>query len=160
MADDRDSKLSQRYRELDDEAPPRKLDEAILAAARRVAGRRRRWYLAMGAATVLVLALAVTVHLERIRPDPESVDAPPAPAHEARDAASLERRAADAAEPNRAEQAQPATAARAAPPLTPERWLERIVQLRKEGQHEEADKQLAEFRRTYPEYTVSEAALR
>jgi hypothetical protein len=43
---------------------------------------------------------------------------------------------------------------------SPERWLERIVQLRKGGRHEEADKQLAEFRKRYPEYKVPESALK
>jgi hypothetical protein len=41
----------------------------------------------------------------------------------------------------------------------PERWLERIAELRKLGKHEEADKALAEFRRAYPDYRISEAML-
>jgi outer membrane biosynthesis protein TonB len=41
----------------------------------------------------------------------------------------------------------------------PEQWLERIAELRKQGKHEEADKALAEFRRAYPEYRISEAML-
>jgi hypothetical protein len=43
---------------------------------------------------------------------------------------------------------------------SPERWLERIVQLRKEGRHEDAEKQLAEFRTRYPDYKVPEAAFK
>ena len=43
---------------------------------------------------------------------------------------------------------------------SPERWLERIVQLRKEGRHDEAEKQLAEFRKRYPDYKVPETALK
>jgi len=42
------------------------------------------------------------------------------------------------------------------PPENPERWLERIAELRSRGKHEEADKQLAEFRRVYPNYRLSE----
>ena len=38
----------------------------------------------------------------------------------------------------------------------PETWLERIAQLRREGKNEEADRQLAEFRRAYPDYRLSE----
>ena len=38
----------------------------------------------------------------------------------------------------------------------PEQWLERIAELRKQGKHEEADKALAEFRRAYPDYRLSE----
>jgi hypothetical protein len=41
----------------------------------------------------------------------------------------------------------------------PEKWLERIAELRKEGKHDEADKALAEFRRAYPDYRISEAML-
>jgi hypothetical protein len=39
----------------------------------------------------------------------------------------------------------------------PERWLERIAQLRTEGRHDEADKQLAEFRKRHPGYEIPEA---
>jgi hypothetical protein len=42
----------------------------------------------------------------------------------------------------------------------PQRWLERILELRKQGKHEEAEKQLAEFRRSYPDYKLPEAALK
>jgi hypothetical protein len=41
----------------------------------------------------------------------------------------------------------------------PERWLERIAQLRTEGKHAEADKELAEFRRRHPDYHISDAVL-
>ena len=36
----------------------------------------------------------------------------------------------------------------------PERWLERIAQMRKDGRNEEADKELAEFRKRYPDYAI------
>ena len=39
---------------------------------------------------------------------------------------------------------------------TPEAWLERIATLRKEGKHEEADKALAEFRKRYPDYRLTD----
>jgi hypothetical protein len=39
---------------------------------------------------------------------------------------------------------------------TPERWLERIAQLRANGLHDEADRSLAEFRRANPGYRISE----
>jgi len=42
---------------------------------------------------------------------------------------------------------------------TPEKWLERIAQLRQQGKHDEADKALAEFRKRYPDYKISEAML-
>jgi hypothetical protein len=94
-----DPKISQRYRELEREEPPRHLDDAILAASRRavearpaplvVPSGRRRWYFPVAAAAIIVLAVAVTVHVEREQPDPEAVamrSVPPAsvPAPQAR----------------------------------------------------------------------------
>lgn len=90
MAEELDPKVSQRYRELGAEEPPRELDQAILAAAHRSADRphaplvapagRHRWYFAFGAAAILVLAVAVTVQVERQQPDPEALPAASAPA--------------------------------------------------------------------------------
>jgi hypothetical protein len=39
---------------------------------------------------------------------------------------------------------------------TPERELERIADLRRQGRHDEADKALAEFRKRYPEFRIPE----
>ena len=66
-----DPKLSQRYRELPREEPPRALDEAILSASRRAVAPRRRWYVPLAAAAVITLAVAVTLHLQRDRPSEE-----------------------------------------------------------------------------------------
>ena len=78
-----EQKISQRYRELPREEPPRALDDAILAASRRAAetrpaplvvpSGRQRWYFPLAAAAIIVLAVAVTVHVERERPDAEVV---------------------------------------------------------------------------------------
>ncbi len=245
MADELDRKISRRYRELGDEEPPRELDQAILAAAHRAADRahaplvapagRHRWYFAFGAAAILVLAVAITVQLER-QPDPEALppstvsvppdradhfygsaekeskgqgqvepskplaDAGPPPVRERRKArpqqaapavspapevkpqAAEEARAeiqnAPAAAPARRAEAPPAAAptpeettrpqakvqegrvVASVAPLTPERLLERIAELRREGRHDEADKALAEFRQRYPEYRISEEMLK
>jgi hypothetical protein len=43
---------------------------------------------------------------------------------------------------------------------TPERMLERIVELRREGKHEEADRLLAEFKRKHPDYRLPENVVR
>ena len=43
---------------------------------------------------------------------------------------------------------------------TPQRRLERIADLRAKGLHDEADRQLAEFRRAYPDYRIPEEWLR
>lgn len=42
-------------------------------------------------------------------------------------------------------------------PETPEQWIERIARLRAEGKDSEADESLAEFRRRYPDYEITEA---
>ena len=42
---------------------------------------------------------------------------------------------------------------------TPERWLERIAELRSQGKDDDADRELAEFRRRYPDYRISDAML-
>jgi hypothetical protein len=42
---------------------------------------------------------------------------------------------------------------------SPQRWLERIAELRKQGRDEEADKQLAEFRKRFPDYRIPESML-
>jgi len=89
MADELDPKVSQRYRELRTEEPPRELDQAILAAAHRAADRehaplvapagRHRWYFAFGAVAVLVLAVAITVQLDRTQLDSEALTVASAP---------------------------------------------------------------------------------
>lgn len=231
MTDERDPKISRRYRELGAEEPSRELDQAILAAAHRAADKphaplvtpagRHRWYFAFGAAAILVLAVAVTVQIERKGSEPEAVvldqrASPQAlPATEAPGAAvrvepkkeaspakprygftaerkqraqeaprelaredrfeAKEAQAPQVESPNREQGANSRDVGPAAPaavpalqgrvaasavPLSPERLLERIAELRKEGRHEEADKALAEFRRHYPDYRISEEMLK
>lgn len=254
MADERDPKVSQRYRELGSEEPSRALDQAVLSAAHRAADKphaplvtpsgRHRWYFSLGAAAVIVLAVAVTYHMQQEAPDPDSIAILAAPEEEQRideakpskpkprfapdpkprasePARELARRPAAPPPPvsppesesrglesqrelareapgarsdtagaaaSRSETAAtesvmkqrraapaelPAPAAAPAPPPAvgglmsetlryepPERWLERIVQLRKEGKHEEAEKLLAEFRRRYPDYRIPENVVR
>jgi hypothetical protein len=225
-----DKKISERYRELGAEEPPRHVDEAILAASRRAVHvrpaplvpptGRRRWYFPVAAAAIIMLSVAVTWHMQvEEGPDPNGYIAS-APAPEASGEAPAEKKAemqaAPAAKPftpdppreSRAARDEPARAApqavpqappQAAPPVAasrmeervresapvagarapeaaradralgklseptvepPEKWLERIAALRKEGKHEEADKALEEFRKRYPDYKIPESALR
>jgi hypothetical protein len=229
MADERDPQVSRSYRELGAEEPPRAVDEAILAASRRaisdemrsrpaplvVPTGRRRWYFPVAAAAIITLAVAVTVQVERQKPDDELIvaTAPPearkeepavpeekkqrafkAPVEQAKPApkpfaadppaelakSNQEARArsdaardsvaaapAPAPEPARREMESPRPQASASSGArvmgqvqskveTPDAWLERIATLRKEEKHEEADKALAEFRKRYPDYRLTD----
>ena len=204
MADERDPKVSRRYRELGSEEPPRHVDEAILAASRRAVRvrpaplvpptGRRRWYFPLAAAAVIMLSVAVTWHMQGERPDPDGYVAPtpaaealkeekavaskpaPEPAPAAPAAKAFRREAptpqAGAAAgqrpvPQAAPMARPdpgvssmGRAMRDAALEPPEKWLERIAELRRQGKHEEADKALEEFRKRYPDYKIPESALR
>ena len=250
-----DEKISRRYRELPREEPPRHLDDAILAASRRavhtrpaplvVPTGRQRWYFPLAAAAIIVLAVAVTMHVEREQPAEEMLSsntvaapadarqaAPPAPAaepaaparapsapagapsssrrFEMRDEARAQkplpaqpapsedqgaRREAPPAELQKApeqsagavmgrieapktaeapapqaapapkasaqfqrrldEGASSATRLAASAVQSPEQWLQGIADLRRQGRHEEADKELAELRKRYPDYRIS-----
>ena len=82
MTDESDAKVSQYYRELGAEEPPRALDEAILAAARHPpAGERgatrpwtQRYAVPLGLAAVLVLSVTVTLRMQHERPGIELPD--------------------------------------------------------------------------------------
>ncbi|OAI52850.1 hypothetical protein AYO46_04170 [Betaproteobacteria bacterium SCGC AG-212-J23] len=179
-----DPKVSGRYRELPLEEPPRALDDAILAASRRAV--RRRWYFPVAAAAVIVLAVAVAVHIDRDQPVTEmATEAAPAAAPEplARDALEQAHKPArqrftpdpraDSSPPAAAPpaenrtaraQAQSAAAPRAAErsaslakvAASPEQWLQGIADLRRQGRDLEADRELADFRKRYPDYRLSD----
>ena len=223
--------VSQKYRELGAQEPPRALDEAILAASRQPPGfasRRwtQRWAVPLSLAAVVVLSVTVTLQMQREQPDivsavpqaKESTPTPPAAVADAQFTLKVEEQPKVAAgAPARERSAKPASpaepkpfadalrdqapaaagpapeiasradtargelssAAGAAVPQaapaqalakramareevraeTPERELERIAQLRRDGRHEEADKALAEFRKRYPDFRISEAML-
>jgi hypothetical protein len=72
---DPDDKLERRYRELSREEPRAALDAAILAASRRAVAKpswSRRWAAPVSIAAVLVLALGVTLEMQREEPGIES----------------------------------------------------------------------------------------
>jgi hypothetical protein len=191
-----DSEISRRYRSLPREEPPRHLDDAILAGARRAVASRGRWYFPVAAAAVLVLAVAVTVQVQKEEPGEELVVAQPAQAPvESRVPPTEERKAAEVDTSAKRESARGdvearldpqgarAKAAPVAPPpaaspaplrreaasaalasssfahASPEQWLQGIADLRKQNRDDEADRQLAEFRRRYPGYKISKEML-
>jgi hypothetical protein len=194
MTDERDPKVSQRYRELGAEEPPTELDAEILAASRRTAETRlaplvpptgrRRWYFPVAAAAIITLAVAVTLHMDRQQLDPEysglrseppeakkelpaaappreSPAKPAAPREFARERAGAASHSpvADAMQERRSAESAPAPArllGQVAKADSPEAALERIAELRRQGKHDEADKALAEFRRRYPDYRITE----
>jgi negative regulator of sigma E activity len=210
MTDD-DAKVSARYRELAREEPPRHVDDAILAAARRATtsrpaplvapSGRRRWYVPVAAAAIIVLAVAVTVHVERQQPDFEVAEqqaAPvqtpvtePAPKRDSSAPADLQKSQTSSSQPaapapksgeplaglRESQRSDTAPSAAQARPearamrsergaeqksiglaaASPEQWLQGIVDLKRQGRDEEAEKQLGDFRKRYPDYRIPEA---
>lgn len=172
----REPKVSQRYRELNAPEPRSDTDAAILAAARRAAEARpaplvaptgrRRWYFPVAAAAVIALAIAVTLRIERQTPDLEDSNIAaiaPAPPQAAKDDPAPK---ASAQEPfvkpqeMRERKAEPQPRVQAFGAVdSPERWLERIAELRSQGRDKEADESLVEFRKRFPDYRIPEAML-
>jgi hypothetical protein len=117
---DGDDKLLRRYRELSRDEPPRALDAAILAASRRAVTARpwsQRLAAPVSIAAVLVLAIGVSVNMQREQPGVEIAE-PQAPASAAAPQAQ------SAAEAPRESAALDATQAdslarKAAPPAAP-----------------------------------------
>lgn len=175
----RNARVSGRYRALGREQPPPELDAAILAASRR---RHSRWAVPVSIAAVVLLAVGVTLRVQLEQPQnaeevalaPKVMEAPasapPMAAQERRAAAApatpIAARKLEAPAEVAADRAEPAGRASAgvavgrispAAPETPQQWLERIARLRDAGKAREADESLAEFRKRYPGYRMSEA---
>lgn len=97
----------------------------------------------------------------RFVPDPAAIPPPqmaqrPAPATAPAPAAAPERDAAQGPRESLSKRAEMMAKSEAvAEP--PERMLERIATLRREGRHKEADELYAEFRRRFPDYRIPEA---
>ena len=122
---DRDPKVSQRYRELGAQEPPRALDDAILAAARRSARPwTQRWAVPLSLAAVIVLSVTVTLRIQHEQPGIEVPVPQAAPARTVEPAAEPSTPVAQTHEvkiPRRkaAEQPAPAVAAAPADPAPP-----------------------------------------
>jgi len=82
---DQDDKLTRRYRELAREEPGAALDAAILAASRGAMARpsaARRWGAPVSIAAVLMLAVGVTLNMQREQPGVEYPETPKSVASE------------------------------------------------------------------------------
>ena len=92
------------------------------------------------------------------KPFSEMQQAPAPPVAQAKPAAPMREEARVRA--SRAPDAAPAVAGSAVGAFaraSPEQWLQGIDDLKRQGRHEEAEKQLAEFRKRYPDYRIPEA---
>jgi hypothetical protein len=142
-----DAPLTRAYREIAREEPPARLDAAILAQAKAAVAPRRggkpRWLMPLSLAATVALAVGVALFMARegagplppetvpaAKPDTSAAPAPKAPRFDARDVAVPQKL------------------------KTPEQWLADIEALRKLGLDADADAQLAEFRKHYPDYPI------
>ncbi len=150
-----DSPLTRAYRDLGREEPSSSLDARILAQARgekaAPRGGKPRWLMPLSLAATVVLSVGIVLLMTRqgVTPLPtETAPAVEAPAPSATPAPA----------PKVAPKETPRFEARdVAIPLkqkTPEQWLADIEELRKLGLNAEADEQLAEFRKRYPDYPL------
>jgi len=239
MNEPRDQELSRLYRETETLEPPRRIDDAILAASRRTADSRprpvraglvRRLSAPMALAATVLLTFTVTLMVFQDAPEadkaqtgmkaggadsraekPVPAEAKSARAPQAesrRDAPSTQLREAidtlgkrqglqesqESQEPRRARESEPMRASRptqSAPSApapsasprqeaastprsaggvgalagrsadeakerSPEKWLEDIRKLKAQDKTPEAERELAEFRKRYPEYRLPE----
>jgi len=109
---------------------------------------------------------AVAAVAPQFTPDPKPQQAAPAeeraaapPASAAADQLMMRRvdPPRDAAAGARAMAAMKADAVSSLARVSPEQWLLAIDDLKRQGKHEEAERELAEFRKRYPNYRIPEA---
>jgi hypothetical protein len=74
-------------------------------------------------------------------------------------ASGAARAGADASQASDAPAAATAAAGSVARPSTPQQWIERIIELRHAGRQDDADRELAQFRKRNPGFAVPAAAL-
>jgi hypothetical protein len=166
MAEPEYDKLAGRYRALGREEPTPELDARILDAARREAQSRpgrRRWLLPASIAAVVVLSVGVALQVQRERSDQGGqLGAPSEAGKKAAPSASgnVVRAPALEREPRElpaASGAQAGRPSRQSIEVSPEQWLAQIAELRRDGRDDEADRQLAEFRRRFPDYRIPQS---
>lgn len=164
---------------LNREQPPELLDQAVLNAARRAAGtpgrgqpqpwfRRRHWLGGLATAAVIVVALTLVIEqgVEAPAPPPSRSDGYQLPRPTAAPRAELRSNAAEVAETldEAADAAAKGPARRMAAPLEspaadqalpdPDAWIERLRQLKADGETTVFRAELAAFRAAYPDYAL------
>ena len=161
-----DDPLRRAYRALANEEPPRELDEAILAAARRAVARpslARRWGVPVSIAALLVIALGVTLEMQRGKPRVELEQRAAPPALEQESAAPAARAPVQSLRAPAAPASAPAPASTRASPAAPaaandpRALLEKIAGLRAAGRDAHADRALEDFRKRFPDYRIDAA---
>jgi hypothetical protein len=168
---------------LEQTEPPDLIDQAVLNTARRHLERPRRplrWLGAFASAIVVVLALAIVVRQDQQGPVPPVPDSDgfrmdrdtPVPAKTKQEYEQMMQDEPRKARPE-LRQIAPAAASEAQPvqgketqlrPLDaveedaagpdPEAWIERMLALRAAGRLEELEAELADFRRSWPDYPL------
>lgn len=164
---------------LNREEPPELLDQAVLGAARRATAasgrrqprpwfRRRRWLGGLATAAVIVLALTLVIEqgVEAPAPPPSRSDGYQLPRPSAAPRAELRSNAAEVADTleEAVDAAAKDPAKRMAAPLEsraadqalpdPDAWIERLRQLKADGEPTVFRAELAAFRAAYPDYAL------
>ena len=171
--------ISAAWAALNREQPPELLDRAVLGAARRAAAasgrhqsrpwfRHRRWLGGLATAAVIVLALTLVIEqgVEAPTPPPSRSDGYQLPRPSAAPRAELRSNAAEVADTleEAADAAAKGPAERMAVPLEsraadqalpdPDAWIERLRQLKADGETTVFRAELAAFRAAYPDYAL------
>lgn len=165
------SQLSALYRETPQDGPPARVDARVLAAAGGGARSRPRWRVPVALAATLVLGIGLVTLMQRETPE---AFAPTEPLSAPLEVQSTGTREADRVQRRQRPSVAPAAAPEAVPgrlevaPLksaepkerleeripSPEAWLERITELRRQGQTAQAEASLRAFRERYPDYPL------
>jgi len=121
------------------------------------------------AAPSVPLAVAASPEVKARAATPETARTEPAPATASSPGPDerTDRAAGIVAKPQKqgalaasaAASAESAAADAASPPLRAEDWLDKIIRLRRDGRHAEADAELKQFRERYPQVAIPAEAL-
>lgn len=168
----KDSPLTRAYGGIGREEPPAALDARILAEARAAVGPARggkpRWLMPLALAATVVLSVGVVMFMARQGAGPLPPEALPVPETKTATPPAAEKTLVVTPKATVTPKEAPVAAPREKPRFearevtippkvkTPEQWLAEIEALRRAGKHAEAEAELAEFRRRYPQYPLGQ----